>query len=161
MIPIDMSIIAEIWKEYQASQKVNKAFEIALGEYGTKEIAGPEHNPQILKYFKESGFDQITDDETSWCSAFVTWCVMKAGMPGTGSLAARSWMNWGTRVFDPQLGDIAVFWRNHPTGWEGHVGFFVRQNGTHVWVLGGNQSNQVNIQSYPGTQLLGYRRFVR
>lgn len=155
-----MSIIKEIWNEYRATRKVNRAFEIALGEYGTKEIDGPDHNPEVLKYFKEAGFPQIIDDETSWCSAFMNWCVMKAGMPGTGSLAARSWMNWGERVFDPQLGDIAVFWRNNPAGWQGHVGFFVKQNGTHVWVLGGNQSNQVNIQPYPGIQLLGYRKLI-
>lgn len=135
-----------------------EAFKIALGEYGTTEWPGATHNPKVMKYFKDCGFPTVKDDETSWCSAFVCWCIQKAGMKHSGSLAARSWMNWGEPVFDPQVGDIAVFWRNDPKGWQGHVGFFVRQNGDRVFVLGGNQSNQVCIDDYAGAQLLGYRR---
>ena len=59
---------------------------------------------------------------------------------------------------DPEVGDIAVLWRNDQKGWQGHVGFFVRQDGSRIWLLGGNQSNEVNIQDYQGSQLLGYRR---
>lgn len=158
-----MNVIEKIWEEYglMKRHKLDPALRLALNEYGTKEIVGPDHNPEVLKYFQEAGFPQIKDDETSWCSAFVNWCQIKAGRKGTGSLAARSWMNWGVKVFEPELGDIAVFWRNTQTSWEGHVGFYIKNNGTHVWVLGGNQSNMVNIQPYSGTQLLGYRRYSK
>lgn len=155
-----MSMISEIWLNHILKQHpVDKALMITLQEYGTKEIVGPDHNPEVLKYFKEAGFPQIIDDETSWCSAFINWTQMKAGRKGTGSLAARSWMNWGESVFEPRLGDIAVFWRTTPNSWQGHVGYYISNDGTGVWVLGGNQSNMVNIARYPGTQLLGYRRF--
>ena len=93
------------------------------------------------------------------CAAFMNWCQMKADRPGTKSLSARSWMNWGEPVFEPEIGDVAIFWRNDPNSWQGHVAFYVKHTGTQVYVLGGNQSNMVNIAAYPGTQLLGYRRY--
>ena len=155
-----MSIIDKIWKEYQLGKanKIDPALLIALKEYGTKETEGPDNNPEVLKYFHEAGFFEIDDESVSWCSAFVNWCQLKAGRGGTASLAARSWLHWGEKVMYPQLGDIAVFWRVSPTSWQGHVGFYIKHNGTNVWVLGGNQSNQVNILPYAGNQLLGYRR---
>ena len=139
---------------------MTEALHIALHEYGTREVPGTgAHNPEVVKYFQQAGFPTVRDDETSWCSAFMNWCQMKAGIKGTGSLSARSWLNWGRPVVEPELGDIVVFWRRDPKGWEGHVGFYIKRDGTHVWVLGGNQSNEVNIQKYPGTELLGYRRW--
>jgi hypothetical protein len=60
---------------------------------------------------------------------------------------------------EPEIGDVAVFWRTSPESWQGHVAFYVKHTGTQVYVLGGNQSNMVNTAPYPGTQLLGYRRW--
>lgn len=133
-------------------------FEIALGEYGVTEWAGPRHNPEVLKYFRETGFPAVKNDETAWCSAFVAWCCLKAGLPHTGSLMARSWLNWGKPVFEPQIGDIVVFWRNSLSSPWGHAGFYVRNNGSKIWTLGGNQDNKVGIEPYFGINLLGYRR---
>lgn len=132
-------------------------FEIALTQYGIKEFQGKRHNPEVVKYFQECGFN-IDDDEVSWCSAFMCWCHLKAGLPHTASLAARSWLGYGERVTEPKLGDIVVFWRVEPRGWQGHVGFFVRKDEGRIWVLGGNQINQVCIDDYNESQLLGYRR---
>ena len=87
--------------------KQKLAFEIALGEYGHKERRG--ENPEILKYFHEIGYTDIKEDEIPWCSAFVNWCVMKAGLPITKNLAAKSWLGWGKKVMVPEIGDIAVF----------------------------------------------------
>ena len=139
------------------STKQKSAFEIALGEYGTKERKGGE-NPEIIKYFSEIGFPEIKEDEVPWCSAFVNWCVMKAGLPITKNLAARSWLGWGEKVTLPEIGDLAVF-RRGTAGWQGHVGFYVKNDGFYVWVLGGNQSDEVCISRYAGTDLLGYRRW--
>jgi len=137
--------------------KQKLAWEIALSQYGEKERRGGENNV-ILKYFSEIGFPEIKEDEVPWCSAFVNWCVMKAGLPITKNLAARSWLGWGKKVMVPEIGDIAVF-RRGTTGWQGHVGFYVKNDGFYVWVLGGNQSDEVRISKYPGTELLGYRRY--
>lgn len=140
---------------------MNKMFEIALGQYGIKEWVGREHNPEVLKYFREVGFTTIYDDETSWCSAFMAWCAVKAGMVHTKSLAARSWLQWGIKVEEPIIGDIAVFWRIDPNGPYGHVGMFVRKTTEFIWVLGGNQGNSVSISFYPINQLLEYRRWEK
>ena len=152
----------EMWADMLYNHPdLDKALKVALREYGVTEIPGTgKHNPEVVKYFQEAGFPTVMDDETSWCSAFMNWCMVKAGRKGTGSLSARSWMIWGEKVMEPKLGDVAVFWRQNPQGWQGHVGFYIQHDNINVWVLGGNQSNQVNIQKYPGTQLLGYRRHI-
>lgn len=134
-----------------------KPFEIALSQYGICEWPGESHNPEVVKYFRECNF-KVQDDETSWCSVFVCWCMKQANVPHTNSLSARSWANWGVKIYEPQLGDIAVFNRP-PISWQGHVGFYVRNDGNRVWVLGGNQNNSVNISSYSGVHLIGYRRW--
>ena len=138
--------------------KQKLAFEIALSQYGIKERQGGE-NYEILKYFREIGFPEIKEDEVPWCSAFMNWCMMKAGLPITKNLAARSWLGWGTKVMVPEIGDIAVF-RRGTTGWQGHVGFYIKNDGAYVWVLGGNQSDEVKISRYLGMDLLSYRRWL-
>jgi hypothetical protein len=59
----------------------------------------------------------------------------------------------------PEIGDIAVFKRG-TMGWQGHVGFYVKNDGAYVWVLGGNQSDEVKISRYLGMDLLSYRRWL-
>lgn len=137
---------------------MNKAFEIALTQYGVKEIVGGNHNPIILNYFKEIGFDWIHDDETAWCSAFVNWCTLKAGMYRSEKLNARSWLTIGEEVLKPKTGDIVVLWRDEPTSWKGHVGFYVSSQDNNIFILGGNQNNMVQIQPYPKSRVLQYRR---
>ena len=97
-----------------------------------------------------------TTDETPWCSSFANWCIMKAGQPRTNSAAARSWIGWGTALDAPRLGCITVFSRP-PNPSSGHVALFVETEGDRIRVLGGNQSDQVNIASYPQARLLGSR----
>lgn len=135
-----------------------KPFEIALTQYGTWEWPGKEHNPRVLNYFKEIGQKWVKDDETAWCAAFVNWCLQKAGKPSTGSLAARSFLNYGAATPTPELGDIVVFWRGTKNGAEGHVAFYVSETPSYFYVLGGNQSDQVNIQKYSKNNLLGFRK---
>lgn len=123
---------------------------------GVREIAGAEHNDDIVSYFAEAGFSGIKDDETAWCAAFANAMVKRGGREGTGSLLARSFLKWGVELKTPRLGCIAVFKRGNST-WQGHVGFYVGETATHIRVLGGNQSNAVNVRSYPKSKLLGYR----
>ena len=137
---------------------MNEMFEIAVGEFGVKEIAGSEHNPEVLKYFNatDSPASMITD-ETSWCSAFICWCADKAGYENTRKLNARSWLTVGEKVETPMIGDVVVYWRESVSSWKGHVGMYVREAGGWIYTLGGNQSNQVGITAYPKSRLLGYR----
>ncbi len=131
-------------------------YEIAKGEVGVREIPGPEDNDRIVEYHSTTTL-KATDDETSWCSSFVNWCVIQAGLKGTNSAAARSWLKWGMAVSHPIEGDIVIFKRgNSPTA--GHVGFFVSEYNGAISVLGGNQSNKVGISAYKKDDVLGYRK---
>lgn len=130
-------------------------FRIAFEELNTTEFAGNDHNPRIIEYHSTTTL-KARADEVPWCSSFVNWCVEQAGIEGTKSAAARSWLQWGDTLGQPQKGCIVVFSSSRgPTS--GHVGFFVREEGTHILVLGGNQSNSVNLSSYPNSRLLGFR----
>lgn len=140
---------------------MNKLIEIALTQYGIKEISGSSHNPEVLKYFKESGFEYVNDDETPWCSGFINWVCHKANYERTDKLNARSWLDIGMAVREeaPEMGDVVVFWRGaNPNGWQGHVALFVSEDESNYFVLGGNQSNMVCIKPYSKSKLLGFRR---
>ncbi len=134
-------------------------FEIAQGYIGTTEGPGPEDNPAIVEMYASVGHDWVEHDSVAWCAAFVGHCLEKAGLRSTRRLNARSYMDWGIPVdlADAQAGDIVVFSRGLKS-WQGHVGFFVKTTGTMIEVLGGNQSDAVNIQRYAKSRLLGVRR---
>lgn len=139
-----------------------KAYAKAKAHLGTQEIKGKSHNPEIVGWFGQVGHSWVTDDETAWCAAFAGAMLQLGGLPSTRKLNARSYMEWGApvRLEDAQPGDIVVFTRGDPNGWQGHVGFFVRRDGAHIIVLGGNQSNAVTTAPYPVSRLLGVRRWI-
>ncbi len=124
-------------------------------DMGVEEIKGPGHNPRIIEYHQTTTL-AASDDETAWCSSFVNWCVENSGYVGTKSAAARSWLTWGVPLRNPNEGCVVVFKRGNKP-WQGHVGFYVDESGSHILVLGGNQGNEVNISSYPKALLLGHR----
>lgn len=128
---------------------------IAMSEQGQKETPGDGNNPRIVEYLRSTDLDSVSaaKDSTFWCSAFVNWCVEKAGFAGSNSAWARSWLNWGRSVSRPRRGCIAVFSR----GTGGHVAFYVDAVGSEYRVLGGNQSDSVCIANYPKARLLGFR----
>ncbi len=132
-------------------------FAHAMSYYGIREIPGEEHNKEILKFFEEIGHAWVKTDETSWCSAFINYLAKVNGYEYSGKLDARSWLNVGHKVMLPNPGDIVIFWREHITSWKGHVGLFVRDDGTEIYTLGGNQNNSVCIKPYPKYRVLEYK----
>lgn len=141
---------------------MKKAYDLARADLGTWEWSNG-HNPKVVQYFAEVGHDWVKDDETAWCAAFVGAMLKRAGLPHTGKLNARSYLDWGAHVDlkDAEEGDIVVFSRGDPKGWQGHVAFFVEESGDYIKSLGGNQRNQVNVSRYPKSRLLGVRRIVQ
>ncbi len=139
---------------------MNSPINRALSQFGVTEIVGRKHNPTIVNYFKEIGHKWVITDETAWCSAFVNWVALKTNVTRSGKLTARSWLNVGIKVKTPQLNDLAIFWRDKKSSWKGHVGFFIgySESRNYIYVLGGNQNNQVNIKKYPAYRLIGFRR---
>ena len=134
-------------------------YDIAAKDSGTWEWA-EGHNPKVVQYFADVGHAWVQDDETAWCAAFVGAMLKRAGLPHTGALNARSYLDWGTPVPIEQAerGDVVILWRRDPDSWMGHVGFFHSLNGSKVSLLGGNQRNQVNISAYDASRVLGVRR---
>lgn len=118
------------------------------------------HNPKVVQYFADVGQEWVRNDETAWCAAFVGAMLERCQINSTRRLNARSYLEWGDPVSldEARPGDIVVFSRGNPKGWQGHVGFFVRSTGSSILCLGGNQNNQVNEAKYPATRLLGIRR---
>ena len=134
------------------------AYEMAKAEVGTVEWANG-NNPKVVAYFKDSGNPGVMDDETAWCAAFVGAMLRRAGVKSTGALNARSYLDWGTPVDRKNAlpGDVVIFKRGN-SSWQGHVAFFVKDRGALIDVLGGNQSNAVNVKGYQAAALLGIRR---
>ena len=130
----------------------------AMGSfYGIEEVPGEDNNPTILRFFEEIGHSWVQSESTAWCSAFINYLAKVNGYEWSGRLDARSWLNVGQSVVNPNPGDIVVFWRESIEDWRGHVGIFIRDDGKNIWTLGGNQSNSVCISSYSKERVLGYR----
>lgn len=112
-----------------------------------------------LQDFMATGGMNLDPATRAWCADFVNATLAQTGMKGTGSGMARSFLEWGQGVDQPQRGDIAVFSRGDPNGPYGHVGFFEGYNPDgSIRVLGGNQGDAVSIANYSADQLLGFRR---
>lgn len=134
---------------------LQRVLEIARAEIGTKEMPGKAANPRILEYHQNTKLRAISD-EIAWCSAFVNWVLKQAGIEGTDSSMARSFLKWGFPLKSPIPGCVVVLKRGKPPF--GHVAFFVRRVQTgFIEVLGGNQSDQVKTSAYRESDVLGYR----
>lgn len=123
---------------------------IARRELGTAEYRNGS-NPRILEYLATTTLPRSAraTDNTSWCAAFVNWCLEKAGIPGADTAWALSWADFGKNASQPSLGAITVFSRVSASESGGHVGFFLRDLGNQIEIIGGNQGNSVSISSYP------------
>ena len=125
-------------------------------EEGIRPFGPGQSNPRIVEYHRGTNVEGY-DDKVNWCSSFVHWCLGRAGVAGTGSALARSWLAWGEPLETPRPGCIAILWREDPAGWKGHVGFFVRLDGPAIVLLGGNQEGTVRELDYPAANVLGWR----
>lgn len=128
----------------------------AARELGVAQWPQGQSNPRITEYHAGTNIRGY-DDKASCCSSFVNWCLAEVGLAGTGSALARSWLEWGMPLNEPVRGCIAVLYRDDPTSWKGHVGFYLRQDAESIYLLGGNQLGEVREHFYPKAMLLGWR----
>jgi uncharacterized protein (TIGR02594 family) len=134
---------------------------IAAAEIGTTEVVGAGSNERILTYAKEVGFDSwYHDDDTPWCSLFLNWVAHSAGADRSKDGRAASWSSIGQAVSSPKIGDVVLLTSKAGGTKVTHVGLYTGHSadGKRVHVLGGNQSNMVNIAGFPLNLLVGYRR---
>jgi uncharacterized protein (TIGR02594 family) len=125
--------------------------DVGLGKYGEDRkpysTAWPVRwNPVIVEFFRATSL-KPSGDTTAWCAAYMNYCLMTAAIgktlpsgasPRTRSASALSFKNWGSTTTNPKPGDIVVF-KNVKSPGNGHVGFFLADQGDKVLVLGGNQ----------------------
>lgn len=140
--------------------------QVALSVYGIEELVGSGNNKQIMQMAKEAGFEHdYLSDEVAWCSMFANWVALKAGYERSKKLNARSWLDIGQPVTQPETGDVVILWRNEKTSAFGHVGFFVNFDpmspNKFINILAGNQGNKVGIEEFNIERLLGYRRLKK
>lgn len=140
--------------------------EVAKSLIGTAECAGSENNPKIIAWAKTIGGDienSYVADSIPWCGLYTTHCFVDSGIkPVEGSLWALNWARFGTKLKEPCFGCVMSFQR---TG-GGHVGFYMSEDATHYHILGGNQSDAVNITRVAKSQFVsanwpkGYEKFM-
>jgi uncharacterized protein (TIGR02594 family) len=151
------------------------AFDLAQRFVGVKEGPGSINNPQVVAMLR---LDQAwpAGDDVAWCSAFVNYIAWLLRLPRSKSLGARSWLTVGVPVMlsVAKPGDVVVLKRGEDpqpgpnvVDAPGHVGFFagldrdpLSNQPSHLLVLGGNQRDQVCIERFPVSQILGIRRLA-
>jgi uncharacterized protein (TIGR02594 family) len=113
----------------------------------------------LMDWLKRDGRSLGDPSKNPWCGDFVETCIRMAlpdepllGALGTNPYWARNWLLFGQAV-QPVTGAVLIFER----GSGGHVGFAVGQDDTHLYVLGGNQSDAVTIARIAKSRLLGAR----
>lgn len=124
--------------------------------FGTHESPGPGDNPVIVGWAVECGLgDEYKHDETPWCGLFLAVVTKRAGYKIVGDpLWALNWSDFGIQSDTPSFGDVLTFTR--PGG--GHVGLYVGEDDSCFHVLGGNESDQVEICRILKTRLHAARR---
>jgi len=143
---------------------------IARGLVGTKEVSGSGNNPVILAWADEIAHtypematycDLYRADATAWCGLFAGYVSTMAGIrPVFGKtdtdkfLWARAWHDeeWGYQLATPRLGCFVVMTREGG----GHITLYENDSGSNIRCLGGNQSDQVNVATFPKSSVLAY-----
>lgn len=120
---------------------------------GLREVVGSGNNPEIVQMWTKLGLP-FRDDATPWCAGFVGFVFESVGIKSTRSGLALSYQNWGVSLKSPAVGCVVTFKR---TG-GGHVGFVVgKDQQGNIMVLGGNQSDAVNIKPFATARVTSYR----
>ncbi len=107
-------------------------------------------NPVITGFFNVTDTVPHDGDQTSWCAAFVNWCLA-AGRKNISCSATAQSFGWDRIRFpgasSPEVGDLVVFGALDGSR-IGHVGFLSKPLGAPdseggrkkgAWVIGGNQ----------------------
>lgn len=139
---------------------------------GTSAWAETGSNPNITALWDEIGYNGPNfADETAWCAVFVGAILKRAGSSYIQTASSQAYKNYGIEVpfEEVQQGDIVVFYRDGPDSGLGHVGFATGvKTATTIEVLGGNQSNNLNVKNFrlerfnsSGQQIWGLRSIRR
>jgi uncharacterized protein (TIGR02594 family) len=123
----------------------------------TNEVPGSGNNPRIMHWARGVGgwvAKEYSADSIPWCGLFAAHCMRANGIPLEidNPLSALAWNQFGLKT-EPCYGAVIVFRR---TG-GGHVGFYMSEDEDTFHVLGGNQSDSVNITRVAKDRWVGCR----
>ena len=104
-------------------------------------------NPVIVWFF-HSTKTKPNGDCTSWCAAFISWSLERAGRPSKHSASSQAYLSYGKEASTPTAGDIAVF-QNVSDPSQGHVALFLSETSDSIEIIGGNQGSFGEIPSCP------------
>lgn len=141
--------------KFLTKEKAPRMLLEALALYGVTETPGPKNSAEIMSWADEADVPYPNDD-VAWCGLFMAIVALRAGKPIVANpLWARNWAKWGKESPYPMLGDVLVFSR---PGGGGHVALYVGEDKDCYHVLGGNQSDMVNITRVKKDRLLAARQ---
>jgi len=116
-------------------------------------------NAKLSAWLRSDGKTLGDPKKLPWCGDYTETAVKNSlpkepfpGALGKNPYWARNWLHFGEDT-QPCYGCIVVFSR----GQGGHVGFAVGEDATDFYVLGGNQSDSVNIVRISKQRFLGAR----
>lgn len=156
-VAIDKALAGELSAPAAPISEVERPLWLQAGLklIGVKETIGVKDNSVIIDWAKDEGGDiakTYTHDSIPWCALFANHCLTRAGIKGTESLWALDFAGqWpSVKLVGPAVGAFAPMVRNGG----GHIGIVVGadQHG-NVMLLGGNQSDAVNIKPFARSRL--------
>ena len=128
---------------------------IARKYIGLTEIKASNRHPTIDAWAKTLSGKWLLGQP--WCGTFCAQVFKEAGLGHKipkEFFRAKAWENAGTKLDKPAYGCVVTFTRDGG----GHVGFVVGKTKTGMLkVLGGNQSNAVNIADFDPKRVTSYR----
>ena len=128
---------------------------IARKYIGLSEIGATNKHPTIDAWAKSLSGKWLIGQP--WCGTFCAQVFKEAGLSAKvpkDFFRAKEWEKAGTKLDKPAYGCIVTFTRDGG----GHVGFVVGKTSKGMLkVLGGNQSNQVNISDFDPKRVTSYR----
>jgi uncharacterized protein (TIGR02594 family) len=130
----------------------------AMSLEGTREDLTAASNPTIMSWAQEIGATIkgffYKDDSVPWCGLFVAHCMVSNDIEVRKDvLWALDWAKFGKELQEPTYGCVMVFTRKDG----GHVGFYISEDDGTYHILGGNQSDQVNITKMEKGQFVAAR----
>ena len=128
---------------------------IARKYIGLSEIKASNRHPTIDAWAKTLSGKWLLGQP--WCGTFCAQVFKEAGLEHKipkEFFRAKAWENAGTKLDKPAYGCVVTFTRDGG----GHVGIVVGKTKTGMLkVLGGNQSDAVNIADFDPKRVTAYR----
>lgn len=134
---------------------MTKWLDEARKEIGVSEhtVAGSKAVDQMWRDSKLSGLVG-TAKTVPWCAGFANAMLERAGIRSPRKDSSASYDTWGFKLTEPKYGCLVRFQR--PGG--GHIGFCVGKTADgKLLILGGNQSDAVNIKAFGTDRVVAYR----